>query len=544
MFAPHRGGAGSDDDVVDTGASTIYEPPGPVVSARPDGAPRHGWTQRAARCAWALVATGIALRLIRYFANRSLWLDEAYLAESILTYSFRQLVTQELMHWQAAPVGFLLLEKLAVTSLGTSEYALRFVPLLAGLASVPLFYAVARRALPPTGGLLALAMFVLIEPLVYYSAEVKQYGTDVAIGLLILWLAQRLAERPDSTLRLALLAATGGAAMFLSHPAVFVLAAVGLVLLGSFLRGGRGGPALRLALVGGVWVALFVFNYAVFLQPLTRHPGLVTYWSPGYMPWDAGAVPWLGTSLYRVFSDYGSMWLPLPLVAVLAAVLGITWLWGRDRRVLGMIGLPILLALLGAALHRFPFSGRLILFLVPTVILLIGAGAQAALDRLLPRHRVLAMAFLLLLLGPSVGRAAFFAAFPPGREEIKAVLANVRDRKQPGDVIYVFHLSEVPFRYYRDRFGLGPDRFGISDVEWVAGKRIESTEPAFEDDLSRLRGRERVWVLLTHMRALGGPDEGAIVPRVLDCWGTRIDDQAARGARVMLYDLRKQERGH
>ena len=93
--------------------------------------------------------------MLRYAANRSLWLDEAYLTESILTYSARQLATTDFLHWQAAPVGFLLLEKLAVTLLGTGEHALRLVPLLAGVASVPLFYLVVRRSLPAAGGLVA-----------------------------------------------------------------------------------------------------------------------------------------------------------------------------------------------------------------------------------------------------------------------------------------------------------------------------------------------------------------------------------------------------
>ena len=45
-------------------------------------------------------------------------------------------------------------------------------------------------------------------------------------------------------------------------------------------------------------------------------------------------------------------------------------------------------------------------------------------------------------------------------------------------------------------------------------------------------------VLLTHTAALGGPDENAVVPAVLDRWGTRLDSHAARGAVVLLYDLR------
>ena len=72
------------------------------------------WDARMVRLTWWLVAAGVVLRLVRYAANRSLWLDEAFLAESTLTYGFRQLAGEPLLHWQAAPVGFLYLEKLPV----------------------------------------------------------------------------------------------------------------------------------------------------------------------------------------------------------------------------------------------------------------------------------------------------------------------------------------------------------------------------------------------------------------------------------------------
>lgn len=495
------------------------------------------WSGRAKRWAWALVATGVVFRVIRCAANRSLWLDEAYLAESILTYSVRQLATTDLLHWQAAPAGFLLLEKLAVTVCGTSEYALRLVPQLASLASVPLFYAVVRRSVPATGGLVALAMFAAVEPLVYYAGEVKQYGVDVAVCLLILWLSMRVADRPAGGARLVVLALCSCAAVFLSHPALFPVASAGLVLAASFLARGLHGPLLKLLIVGALWAAVVAANYVLFLRPLTRHPGLEAYWARGYMPRDLHAAPWLGRALHGLFADYGTMWLPLPDVAAFAAMLGVAWLWRRDRQFLALLMLPVVLALAAAALHRFPFSGRLVLFLVPGMILLVAAGAQAVFDATRSGSRLVPALLVLVLLGPSAGRAVFYAAFPPGREEMKPVLAYVRDRHQPGDTVYVFHLSDVPFRFYRHRFGLGHDRFGLADVEPVFGRKVESTEDALSADLARVRGRPRVWVLLTHTAALGGPDETAIVSAILDRWGTRLDAYSARGALVLLYDL-------
>ena len=183
-----------------------------------------------------LMLVGALLRILRYAADRSLWLDEAYLANSILTYSFKQLLTKPLLYWQAAPPGFLLLQKAAVSAFGTSEYALRVVPLLAGVASIPLFYGIVRRCLGPTAQILAMTMFVTLDPLIYYSAEAKQYGLDVMIALAILLAALRFRERPGSWGRLITLGAVGVLGIFCSHPAVFTLAGCGIVLIIDLLR--------------------------------------------------------------------------------------------------------------------------------------------------------------------------------------------------------------------------------------------------------------------------------------------------------------------
>jgi hypothetical protein len=516
----------------DRRATTIDE--GELTPAEALAGRSPDFAARASKWSWWIVAVGMVLRLIRYFANRSLWLDESFLAESLLTYSFKQLATEPLANWQAAPVGFLWLEKLAVVVFGTGEYALRLVPLIAGMISVPLFRALALRCLPTTGALLALTLFATVEPLVYYSSEVKQYGIDVTMTLAVALSASYVSERHDGHWRITRLAIIGGLALFLSHPAVFVLPAVLVEHFGSVYRAD---PKKRAAFVAlaAFWLLLFTLDYGLVLRPLTKHEGLHAYWVSAYMPHDWAAVPWLGQALRGVFSDYGTMWMPLADVAMLAAAGGMIWLLLKDRPVLTLLVLPVAFAIAASAIHRFPFSGRLILFVVPLAILLTGAGVQALLDSLKSSHRFVGAIIVLLIAAPTVGRAAFFAVRPPGREEIKPVLAHIRDHRQANDVIYTLNLTQVPFRYYRDGFGVGLDRFGLRDMRWVVGDRIEATEANFAREFEPLRGTPRLWILMTHFG--GPPDEGVVIPAVLDRMGRKLDEFSARGARALLYDL-------
>ena len=120
---------------------------------------------------------GIVLRLVRYLQNYPMWCDETMLAANLLDRHWNELA-QPLAYRQVCPVGFLALEWAVVRLLGFSELSLRFIPVLCGLVSVPLFGFLARRLL---GGesrayLLAVALFAVSEPPIRYAAEVKPYS--------------------------------------------------------------------------------------------------------------------------------------------------------------------------------------------------------------------------------------------------------------------------------------------------------------------------------------------------------------------------------
>ena len=94
------------------------------------------WEKAAAAL---LLLTGMLLRIRQYLTGRSLWVDEAMLALNIVERDFAGMF-KPLDYDQGAPLGFLLVEKVFNLLLGKHELALRLFPLLAGLASLGLFY--------------------------------------------------------------------------------------------------------------------------------------------------------------------------------------------------------------------------------------------------------------------------------------------------------------------------------------------------------------------------------------------------------------------
>src|SRR5207248_1678513 len=103
--------------------------------------------------------------------------------------------------------------------------------------------------------------------------------------------------------------------------------------------------------------------------------------------------------------------------------------------------------------------------------------------------------------------------------------------------LYVFYISEVPFKYCETRFGLEKDRYGFADMPTTFGQPGEDDPSVYRSDLSHLRGMGRVWVLISHPRALGGIDEEQLFPTILNQWGKQLDRFDAFNADAMLYDM-------
>ena len=188
---------------------------------------------------WGLIIMGGSLRLAQYLANRSLWLDEARLALNIVHRSLLGLALP-LDDGQGAPIGFLMIEKLAVLSLGTNEYALRLLPLLSSIVSLVLFCQLAKASISERGALIALSLFAIVDPLLYYASEAKQYSSDVlfAVASVLLYLTIQKREPPSVTL-LVSYGLFGGAALWFSHPVLFILGATGICMIWLYRKKGK-----------------------------------------------------------------------------------------------------------------------------------------------------------------------------------------------------------------------------------------------------------------------------------------------------------------
>lgn len=497
----------------------------------------HAWVSAA------IVAAGIALRVWQYLGRSALWTDEATLANNIATRSLGLLVRAPLDHSQAAPVGFLLIEKLAASLFGVNELALRAFPLLASVVAMLLLWRIAHRLLPPAAIPIVLVPFAFAPPLIFHAAEVKQYSSDIAIALGLLLVALELESLPLSARRIIGASAAGMIAVWLSQPAVLVVFGIGAALVAFAVTSEARRTIARVSVVMGAWAASAIAAIAVSEHHLTPavHRYLNVFWRDGFWPLSlhrANIVTW---PFLRIASTLGSQ-LALPRgVALGGAVLIVvgTWAaWRRDRRTAMLVVAPVLATFGASAAQLYPFTGRLVLFLVPLLLLLLAAGVTAVAEAIEPDAMSLGVFAGATVLLAAVAVRTLRNAPPVYRsEEITPAIAYLRAHAQSGELAYVYYGGAPAFAFYAAREHL-------DSASYVLGGCHRDDPRAYLPELDTLRGRARAWLLFAH--ELPRLRERDLMLRYLDAIGVARDSLVVRGhdvdggptsVRLYRYDL-------
>jgi len=482
---------------------------------------------------WGLIGFGAIFRLSQYLFNRSLWLDEAKLAVNISQRSFLELL-EPLKSAQGAPVIFLMIEKLLIEGWGNRDYVLRLFPLLCGLISLYLFYKLAMRFLSPRIVPLALCLFAVCDALIYYSSELKQYSSDVMTAVLLFLVTFYIGSTGFSLLRTVLYGVIGMVAIWLSYPAVFVLAGTGSCLFISALKRRDWKKLFCLSLVYGVWIVNVAATYLASTADMTRNVHMQVYWSSAFMPFPPMSLSdgmWFVKAFFRIFVDPVSI--KLYGLAALVFLAGFVSMFSARREDLVMLISPLPFALLASGLHLYPFQGRMLVFLIPTVLILIAEGTQAIVTKISIQRAVrLGVGVLLigLLLAPPLASSVYHLAKPRTVEEIKPVIHYVKEHKKEGDVLYLYHGAKRAFQYYAPRYGFSAEDYRV-------GKSYRFEPDRYLEELDQLRGVGRVWVLFSHVLTWKGTQEGELFLSYLDKLGYRLDSFKTEGAYVYLYDM-------
>lgn len=305
--------------------------------------------------AWIVAAAGAAMLIYWLQTARPLWVDEEMLALNARDRGLAQLGTPLYLD-QSAPLGWLVLERFAIATLGTSEPAVRSVNTLFGIAMLVTAAWIGRRWMTPVGAVVLVLLCATGEWLIFFVLELKHYSADAFGTLLLIAVAARAVDAGDGdagdrsgarggmpvarsrqeqcgdspTARSALRARTlvwwvvAAVALWFSNGALFVTPGIAVALLAMDVRR-RDWTAVRATIGGGaIWLASFALAYVLLLRHTLDNPFLKNYWAFAFPPRDAGlgaTVAWTAGLLqpFALKPSGTTFWVPF-WIAVAAGI--------------------------------------------------------------------------------------------------------------------------------------------------------------------------------------------------------------------------------
>ncbi|HEY4360057.1 MAG TPA: hypothetical protein VGN17_03770 [Bryobacteraceae bacterium] len=430
-----------------------------------------------------------------YGIDRSLWLDEAWTANSL-----REPTLAGMYHYsgwlQVNPPLFLLLARGTVHVIGLSSAAFRVLPLGLTLLAFISLLAAGSRVLSPALALLAATLVMLDPTAIEYSHTLKPYSGELATSSALLLMAILYLQNPSRGRYLGLLAALV-VALPLGYASVFVLPGI---VLAVYFKDGLG-RAVGLALAAG---AVLIPEYWFFIRP-NLSPQLHDFWS---VDSDNRTNAWLVAGA-------------LLSVAAGARIAVSLWKSKPDGRILAQLVcvLPCLLLAASRILGLYPTSHRTRLFVLPCLALLLAMILERAAARFLTPAAQTALLGIAIIFAASAVANQIIQHRKVPEEDYAAAVPFLQRHVAPGDLLLVHASSKEGLQLYSAMNGWRSNAV-FGDTGWPCcvpgkdGRPHTSTEHAVLADLDAKIPRgfsSRIWLLYstrpTHWMYVG-LDEG------------------------------------
>jgi hypothetical protein len=453
---------------------------------------------KASRAGSALLLATLALGI--YGISRSLWMDEAWVANSVLAPHLSGMFYYP--DWlQTTPPLFLLLTRAAVHVFGLSNVSFRLVPLAFALVGVAGMIEVSRRLLSPPFAALACALLAFHPTAIEYSRTCKQYSAELAASALILLAIVLYIERPDRR-RFWWVVAAFVAMLPIAWSTAFLLPGVAVAV---WARGGMRRAGSLVLVFSGVLAILYV----VFIRPNVS-PQLRLYWIANAQPLSPGLLA--------------------AVAFCVAAALRALFLLRKqsDSRALIQLAavLPCLLLAAADLMHLYPAEPRTRLFALPCFLLVAAMNAEDLVGQAfsLPARGFTNAALWLGVIAVGAGSVWSQIRQHQNRpqEDLEGAVHLLRQHVGPSDLLLVHPSVYEGFKLYA-RMDAWRDSHAIyGDTGWPCCARNKIATPgssnarAVSEDIDRMVPHGfsgRVWLYYsarhTHWAYIGN-DEGIL----------------------------------
>ena len=441
-----------------------------------------------------LIFYSLIVRIQIFMLGTSLWNDEAMLAESIVSRTMRELLTQPLANTQTAPVLYLVVVKILTILFGTSETVLRvfsFASLIGMLVAQGLLL---RKVFHVRISYTLFSVAVSSTFLYYmeYSVEFKPYMGDAAFVLLAFlgYYAYREGRLGNGFRSVIWLAIIFVVCMLFSSPAAFAVGAVIVVefILKCFRRDKT--AIIQIVIVGSIFLLAFVLNYYFWLRSYATDGGMTHFWS--------GRIFRLSNSVYLIRELLGPIWHSLWLTLPMTIAGFVISLFRRNVYTL-TIGVFFILLIIASAIGKYPMIIRLWMFLYVIIFIycfvfldsirfsMKNVKTAKIIQTIIP---LFLACFLLLpnLAFTEYGKGASWTISQGG--QANPLIEFVGDNIQDGEVFYAFFPASRIVKY---KIGYDTARIGdVSDDNIIFGN------VDYWNELDVIAQKPAVYILFYH----------------------------------------------
>jgi len=367
--------------------------------------------------------------------------------------------------------------------------------------SVFLFVAIAKHFVGTKALLLAAGLFAFSYKLIFYSSEVKQYSSDVAIILGLYALMFRMQDGGFTQLKAIAFGLAGAITIWFSHPAIFILAGIGTTLIMAFIYEEEWAKLFSIAAACLLWGFSFIVFFLLSLHDLGQNTDLLNYWSYAFMPLpptSLGQLKWFDDAFFKVFRDPVGL-LPASVAAVTFSIGCIAMAMERREKFF-LMAVPVLFTLVASGLRAYPFGGRLLLFVTPFIFLCIADGVIRIGVLVRNKRNLLSTSLGLVLLVPQLIYSSTLLMKPYFFEDVKPAIEYISKRWQNGDVLYVYRGAQPTFQFYSSMYG-------FDEKPYIYGRANRQERTTLENELQGLTTYKRLWILFAHIDRSDGVDD-------------------------------------
>ncbi len=431
-------------------------------------------------------------RFYFYFNYKDLWLDELALALSVKNFSLIDFFLKPLLYGQSAPLGFMLISELISSSSQPTVLELYFLPFISSLFLGIIAYFFMATTFDKKHSLIYLFFIATSYPLLYYSAEFKQYGVEALSSLILLFYYSHFRKELEQKLLLSFVLLSIFCLLF-ATTTIFVVAGIVLTLCIKIYSPKNIKNYIiknKVTILGGI--GFFFLYYFLYLENASIE-NMQTYWNKMFIPLEIDKfIIFYKEILTPTLSACFFMPMELFFIFFLS---GLIVLFKIDKEICFCIIFTTLILCIASILHYYPIGHggvrgtRMLLFWIPIAFIPITVLLNFVLEKIIRFKILISLIFIFLTLH-ALNVEKKFLLKGNSMQQTSKLIHIIEENYTVQDSILLYQSSEKAFEFYKKNASSNYIIFDRAKAVDFQLNEIISTEQS--------KNKERLFMLFSH----------------------------------------------